>query len=43
MGPGVDPHAYRQTRNDVTKLLASKADLVLYHGLDHEAQMLRIL
>ena len=39
MGPGVDPHAYRQTRNDIIAM--SKADLVLYHGLDLEAQMLK--
>ncbi|MBX2805492.1 MAG: zinc ABC transporter substrate-binding protein [Hyphomicrobiales bacterium] len=37
MGPGVDPHAYRQTRTDIAALL--KADLVLWHGLYLEAQM----
>ena len=37
MGPGVDPHAYRQTRSDIVAL--SKADLVLWHGLYLEAQM----
>lgn len=37
MGPGVDPHAYRQTRSDI--LAMTKADLVLYHGLYLEAQM----
>ncbi len=37
MGPGVDPHAYRQTRTDIVAL--SKADLVLWHGLYLEAQM----
>ncbi len=37
MGPGVDPHAYRQTRSDIVKLL--RADLVLWHGLYLEAQM----
>lgn len=37
MGPGVDPHAYRQTRTDVVAL--AKADLVLWHGLYLEAQM----
>lgn len=37
MGPGVDPHAYRQTRTDIARLL--KADLVLWHGLYLEAQM----
>ena len=37
MGPGVDPHAYRQTRTDIVAM--SNADLVLWHGLYLEAQM----
>ena len=37
MGPGVDPHAYRQTRTDIVAL--AKADLVIWHGLYLEAQM----
>ncbi|MEO1153798.1 MAG: zinc ABC transporter substrate-binding protein [Pseudomonadota bacterium] len=37
MGPGVDPHAYRQTRTDIVAL--ARADLVLWHGLYLEAQM----
>ena len=37
MGPGVDPHAYRQTRSDVAAML--RADLVLWNGLFLEAQM----
>jgi manganese/zinc/iron transport system substrate-binding protein len=37
MGPGVDPHAYRQTRSDIAAL--ARADLVLWHGLFLEAQM----
>lgn len=37
MGPGVDPHAYRQTRSDIARVL--RADLVLWHGLYLEAQM----
>lgn len=37
MGPGVDPHAYRQTRTDI--LSATRADLVLWNGLFLEAQM----
>lgn len=37
MGPGVDPHAYRQTRSDIVKL--TRADIVLWHGLYLEAQM----
>lgn len=37
MGPGIDPHSYRQTRSDIAAL--TKADLVLWHGLYLEAQM----
>ncbi|MDF1716803.1 MAG: zinc ABC transporter substrate-binding protein [Antarcticimicrobium sp.] len=37
MGPGVDPHAYRQTRSDIVAL--ANAGLVLRHGLYLEAQM----
>ncbi|ASP34452.1 metal ABC transporter solute-binding protein, Zn/Mn family [Labrenzia sp. VG12] len=37
MGPGVDPHAYRQTRSDIVAM--TKADLILWHGLFLEAQM----
>lgn len=37
MGPGVDPHAYRQTRSDIVAM--AKSDLVLWHGLYLEAQM----
>ena len=37
MGPGVDPHSYRQTRSDIITL--TRADLVLWHGLFLEAQM----
>lgn len=37
MGPGVDPHSYRQTRTDILAL--TRADLVLWHGLYLEAQM----
>ena len=37
MGPGVDPHAYRQTRSDIVRM--TKADAVLWHGLYLEAQM----
>jgi len=37
MGPGVDPHSYRQTRSDIVSL--ARADLVLSHGLYLEAQM----
>ena len=41
MGPGVDPHAYRQTRTDI--LAMAKADLVLWNGLYLEAQMEDVL
>jgi manganese/zinc/iron transport system substrate-binding protein len=37
MGPGVDPHSYRQTRSDIVAL--TRADLILRHGLYLEAQM----
>ncbi|MHA3914512.1 metal ABC transporter solute-binding protein, Zn/Mn family [Halovulum sp. GXIMD14793] len=37
MGPGVDPHGYRQTRSDIVAM--TRADLVLWHGLFLEAQM----
>lgn len=37
MGPGVDPHSYRQTRTDISRLV--KADLVLWNGLYLEAQL----
>ncbi len=41
MGPGVDPHGYRQTRSDITRM--ARADLVLFHGLDLEAQLADLL
>ncbi|MGR3712681.1 MAG: metal ABC transporter solute-binding protein, Zn/Mn family [Shimia sp.] len=37
MGPGVDPHAYRQTRTDIVAM--TRADIVFWHGLYLEAQM----
>jgi manganese/zinc/iron transport system substrate-binding protein len=37
MGPGVDPHSYRQTRTDIQATI--RADVVLWHGLYLEAQM----
>ncbi|MBE0455047.1 MAG: zinc ABC transporter substrate-binding protein [Roseovarius sp.] len=37
MGPGIDPHSFRQTRSDIVAL--TRADLVLWHGLYLEAQM----
>lgn len=41
MGPGVDPHAYRQTRTDIVAM--ADADLVLWNGLYLEAQMEDVL
>ncbi|MEQ5872377.1 zinc ABC transporter substrate-binding protein [Sagittula sp. NFXS13] len=37
MGPGVDPHGYRQTRSDIVAL--SRSDLILRNGLNLEAQL----
>lgn len=37
MGPGVDPHLYRPTREDVARML--RADLILYNGLRLEGKM----
>lgn len=37
MGPGVDPHGYRQTRSDIEAML--RADAVFWHGLYLEAQL----
>ena len=37
MGPGVDPHSYRQTRTDI--VATNEADLVLWNGWYLEAQM----
>lgn len=37
MGPGVDPHVYRQTRSDIAALV--NADAVFWHGLYLEAQL----
>jgi len=41
MGPGVDPHAYNATQQDVKHLL--KADIVFYNGLHLEGKMADIL
>lgn len=41
MGPGMDPHGHRPTRSDILAL--SRADLVLWHGLNLEAQFSRIM
>jgi manganese/zinc/iron transport system substrate-binding protein len=37
MGEGVDPHLYKATRSDVTRML--RADLVLYNGLLLEGKL----
>jgi manganese/zinc/iron transport system substrate-binding protein len=37
MGPGVDPHLYRQTRSDIAAM--TNADAVFWHGLYLEAQL----
>lgn len=37
MGPGVDPHLYRQTRSDIAAM--TNADVVFWHGLYLEAQL----
>ena len=37
MGPGIDPHAYRQTRTDIVRM--ARADIIFRHGLYLEAQM----
>lgn len=37
MGPGVDPHLYKATQGDLSKL--NKADLILYNGLHLEGKM----
>ncbi|MEY4982429.1 MAG: hypothetical protein RIR62_695 [Pseudomonadota bacterium] len=36
LGPGMDPHAHRPTRGDILAL--SRADVILWHGLNLEAQ-----
>lgn len=37
MGPGVDPHLYKATAGDITRL--SRADIILYSGLALEGKM----
>ena len=41
MGPGVDPHLYKATASDVTKL--RRADVIFYNGLVLEGKMTDIL
>jgi manganese/zinc/iron transport system substrate-binding protein len=40
MGPGVDPHLYKPTASDVTRL--EKADIVFYNGLHLEGRMVEV-
>ncbi|MFW2589319.1 metal ABC transporter solute-binding protein, Zn/Mn family [Sagittula sp. SSi028] len=40
MGPGVDPHSYRQTRTDIVTL--SRSDLILRNGHYLEAQLVEL-
>jgi manganese/zinc/iron transport system substrate-binding protein len=37
MGPGIDPHLYKASEGDVTRLTG--ADMIFYNGLDLEAKM----
>lgn len=41
MGPGIDPHSYRPTRGDILAL--SRADIILHHGLNLEAQFTDVI
>lgn len=41
MGPGIDPHLYKATAGDVSRL--SDADIIFYNGLHLEAKMAEVL
>ena len=41
MGPGIDPHLYKATAGDVSRL--SGADIIFYNGLHLEAKMAEVL
>ena len=41
MGPGVDPHLYKASEGDVSRL--TKADAIIYHGIHLEGKMAQIL
>ena len=40
MGPGIDPHLYKPTASDVTRL--ENADIVFYNGLHLEGRMVEV-
>jgi manganese/zinc/iron transport system substrate-binding protein len=40
MGPGIDPHLYRASEGDVTRM--QQADLILYNGLHLEGKMAEV-
>lgn len=41
MGPGVDPHLYKASSGDISKL--DQADLIFYNGLHLEGKMTKVL
>ena len=41
MGPGIDPHLYKAKESDVERM--TRADLILYNGLDLEGKMADVL
>ncbi|MGH1366222.1 MAG: metal ABC transporter solute-binding protein, Zn/Mn family [Calditrichia bacterium] len=41
MGPGIDPHLYKASEGDVTRL--SSADIIFYNGLHLEGKMAEVL
>ncbi len=41
MGPGVDPHLYRATEGDVTRM--TSADIIFFNGLHLEGKMAEVL
>ena len=41
MGPGVDPHLYKASESDVERM--TRADLILYNGLDLEGKIADVL
>lgn len=41
MGPGTDPHLYKATQGDITKL--QEADVIFYNGLHLEGKILDVL